>query len=69
MCRPRPGWPTASRVLARAARDRDLPGRVRERDLTAPPSSIRRRMKALVTGGAGFIGSNLVDALSRAATR
>ena len=24
---------------------------------------MRRRMKALVTGGAGFIGSNLVDAL------
>src|SRR5215218_4546356 len=29
----------------------------------ANPSSIRRPMKALVTGGAGFIGSNLVDAL------
>src|SRR5215211_3455466 len=25
--------------------------------------TMRRRMKALVTGGAGFIGSNLVDAL------
>src|SRR6185436_2360061 len=27
------------------------------------PSRMRRRMRALVTGGAGFIGSNLVDAL------
>src|SRR2546423_15409906 len=26
-------------------------------------ASIRRRMRALVTGGAGFIGSNLVDGL------
>ncbi|MGH2805273.1 MAG: NAD-dependent epimerase/dehydratase family protein, partial [Thermoleophilaceae bacterium] len=25
--------------------------------------SMRRRMRTLVTGGAGFIGSNLVDAL------
>src|SRR4051794_509463 len=28
-----------------------------------PPTRVPRRMKALVTGGAGFIGSNVVDAL------
>src|SRR6185436_4192219 len=49
---PRPERPPTAN-LPRAGTRRKLP----------VPSSILRPMKALVTGGAGFIGSNLVDAL------
>ena len=50
--------------------ERSIPSKVTNRPRIAAtvaarpePLALRRRMRALVTGGAGFIGSNLVDAL------